>query len=109
MHAAVVEIVLGDALLRRDNGVHAGREGLHVLFLRPQHFFREHRIGRLEDAAQEAVREQRRNPISQPAGPHRAPVQIEIAQLFQQTVFDQESADRARAPVCGTRPPAPAC
>ncbi len=35
-HAAVIEVVHGDAALRFDNAIHARREGLRVLLLRPQ-------------------------------------------------------------------------
>ena len=90
LHAAVFEVIQGHAALRFDDRVHAGGERCRVLLLRAQHLFGEHAVRRLEQAAQELVREQRRDAVAQPARQHLAAACFEIIHLLQVAAADQK-------------------
>ena len=106
-HAAVLEIVQRHAALRLHDGIDAGGEELQALLFRPQHFLGEHRAGRFENAAQEAVHEKRGDAVAQAAGQHRAPVEPKILHAVPEIRFrsrncGSRSATRMRHQISGT-------
>ena len=89
------EQLIGDERRRRPSGrhvdrVHARRKGILILQLRPQHLFRKYRVRGFEYAAQEALGEQGRDAVSQPAGQYFLAVAFEVVQFLQEPVLDQK-------------------